>query len=69
MITTTIETINPAKAKEYLLWNKHNRPVNKFTVKQYAQEMKDGRWTLSNDAITFFENHLLGNGQHRLSAW
>ena len=68
MITTTIETIDPSKAKEYLLWNKHNRPVNKFTVKQYAQEMKDGRWTLSNDAITFFENHLLGNGQHRLYA-
>ena len=68
MIETKIETINPDKAREYLEWNKHNRPVNKKTVSLYAREMQSGRWTLSNDAITFFENHILGNGQHRLYA-
>lgn len=68
MITTTVETITPSKAKEYLLWNKQNRPVDKKTVQLYARDMKEGRWTLSNDAITFFDNHILGNGQHRLYA-
>jgi hypothetical protein len=68
MITSTIETITPAIAAEYLKSNTGNRPVNSRMVQKYKQEMVQGKWMVSNQAIGFDRNGRLTDGQHRLHA-
>lgn len=67
-ITSWVEHITPQVAQVYLTKNISNRPVKDAIVNMYAQQMADGLWTLSNDAITFCEDGELMNGQHRLKA-
>jgi hypothetical protein len=53
-------------------WIEHNIPKNRklrrAKVAQYAADMVNGRWRLSNDAISFDSHGMLVNGQHRLHA-
>lgn len=63
-----IETITPAKAKEYLSHNMVNRLLNKARVDAYARTMKSGNWQLNGEAIRFNKNGELIDGQHRLNA-
>lgn len=67
-VTSWVEHITPQVAQVYLTKNISNRPVKEAIVDMYAQQMLDGQWTLSNDAITFCEDGELMNGQHRLKA-
>lgn len=62
------EVITPDIARDYLLRNKVNRPLNQATVEHYARQMKEGKWLRNGDPIQFLENGYLGNGQHRLNA-
>lgn len=62
-----VETITPEIAREYLKFNKINRPLNKSTVNFYAKEMANGEWKLNGEAICF-QGNVLVNGQHRLQA-
>ena len=65
---TVIETITPAKAKEYLKTTQGNRPISKVTVRSYADSMLQGKWLLNGVAIIFDnEGHLI-DGHHRLNA-
>jgi len=63
-----VRTISPADAELLLAFNTHNRSANPNTIKRYAQTMRNGEWTLSNDIICIGADGVLMNGQHRLSA-
>jgi len=65
---TTIEVITPELAQIYLTHNVGNRKLNKDIVNLYVEQMKNGEWLLSNDAISFSKEGRLLNGQHRLKA-
>ena len=66
---TKVRTFSPAEAVIILdTKNLNNRPVSRFTVDRYAQEMKAGRWKLNGEAIIFGVSGLLLDGQHRLKA-
>lgn len=63
-----IETITPKIAAEYLQKNKNNRNLRFSTVRSYARDMKNGKWQLTPQGISFYENGDLADGQHRLAA-
>lgn len=69
MIRTEVETIDAAKAIEYLKKNTGNyRKLSMQKVYQYAEDMKRGLWELNGETIVFDENGTLKDGQHRLAA-
>lgn len=59
--------ISEEMAKEYLAKNTVNRTLNAKRVKQYAADMKEGLWQFNGEAIKFYEDGSLADGQHRLS--
>lgn len=64
-----VETINPAKAREYLRTNtQQNRALNGGRIKEFSEEMKSGRWQLNGEPIIFDRDGKLVDGQHRLVA-
>ncbi len=67
-ITTSIETITPVLAKEWLGYNTNNRPLNRKLVQQYADAMTRGEWVLNGDSIRFSVTGRLLDSQHRLHA-
>lgn len=69
MITYAIETITPQMAEEYLKKNQDNyRNISKSVVDAYAEDMKNGKWETNGETISFYENGILFDGQHRLNA-
>lgn len=69
MIESAVETITPAKAKEYLKKNTNNyRKLSRALVNNYAEDIKNDRWQLNGETIIFGKNGILKNGQHRLMA-
>lgn len=72
MLEMTVESINPAKAIEYLKRNVNNprgkNSLNKRIVKSYAEDMASGLWVLNGESIVFDEDGFLKDGQHRLAA-
>jgi hypothetical protein len=60
--------ITPDMAKRLLAHNKVNRNLRTGKVNQYARDMEQGNWNLSNDAICIAPDGTLLNGQHRLNA-
>lgn len=60
--------VTPQQAKDWLANNKVNRPARNMKIEQYARDMIEGRWNFTPDPITFDEEGLLINGQHRLNA-
>lgn len=68
-ITSAVETITPAKAKEYLKKNTNNyRKMSRSTIRSYAEDIKNGRWELNGETIIFGKDGVLKDGQHRLAA-
>lgn len=67
-VQTTIETITPKIAEQYLAMNRENRPIRRARVEQYSLQMKKGQWLFSGDPLRFDENGRLLDGQHRLLA-
>lgn len=68
MKTLTEELITPEMAKSFLEnMIDHQRKPSLSTVAKYANEMKAGRWIVSNP-ISFDVNDQLIDGQHRLMA-
>ena len=61
-------TITPDIAREFLSHNTDNRNIRKAAIRTYADDMENGRWLLTTDAIGFDKNGVLLNGQHRLLA-
>lgn len=65
----SIKVITPPKAAKLLEENFDlNRDLDPDKVKQYASEMRNNLFVLSNDAICADVNGKLINGQHRLHA-
>lgn len=62
-----LERITPETAAVMLQLNKNNRPVSTRQVKALAKEIKEGRWQINGDTITFADDRLV-DGQHRLMA-
>lgn len=60
--------ITPSVA-EYILskYNNKNRALNNGTVASYSKQMREGKWKLNGETISFAIN-TLGDGQHRLAA-
>lgn len=65
---TAIVTITPKIAKQLLEYNTHNRPRQESRIRDYAEDMKKGKWYLSESAIGFDADGVLTNGQTRLEA-
>jgi hypothetical protein len=63
-----IENITPAKAAVYLKHNYNNRKTNERRLNLYAQQMREGKWRLTNQGISFTSQGALVDGQHRLTA-
>jgi hypothetical protein len=56
-------------AKSWLdKYNKRNRHVREGAIKNYADDMREGRWELTHQGIAFYEDGVLADGQHRLLA-
>ena len=64
----TTMTICPSMAATLLKNNENNRAKSTYVVKNYAREMKLGRWNLTAEPIMVTESGELINGQHRLEA-
>lgn len=63
-----VKTITPELAKEYLKHNDSNRSLRRTRILQYAHDMKEGKWNLTGQGITFGKDGNLLDGQHRLHA-
>lgn len=67
-----VETITPAKAREYYNTSqgegKRFRPISQQYVHSYADTMKKGRWMENGEPIVFDSNGDLANGCHRMLA-
>jgi len=61
-------TITPKMAEEMLKLNTCNRPVNQRTVDYYVKQIKEGKWRLNGECISFSNTNVLIDGQHRLLA-
>lgn len=59
--------ITPEMARRMLERNHVNRTLNKARAAQYAEDMKAGRWELNGEAIKFYADKSLADGQHRLT--
>jgi hypothetical protein len=64
----TLETITPEYAKQLLLINLRNRPLNKTRAIRIAKAIDRGEWQTNGDAIRISKNNVLLDGQHRLYA-
>lgn len=61
--------ITPETAIEWLKLNTDNfRPLSPDTIRDYANAILNGRWTIPESAITFGLDGVLSNGQNRLHA-
>jgi hypothetical protein len=68
-IEVQVELITPEIAKNYLSCNfENNRILRKNWVKELATLLRKNEFNLSWDCITFDEEGVLVNGQHRLNA-
>lgn len=67
-IETMVVLVTPELASKWLEKNINNRSLRKQVVESYANDMKNGNWSLIGDSITFDEDDCLTNGQHRLTA-
>jgi hypothetical protein len=64
----SVVLITPQTAQAMLRGNTGNRHLSPARVEHYARMMREGLWTISNDAICVSPEGRLLNGQHRLSA-
>jgi len=61
-------TITPEQAKKLLLNNETNRPKTLSVIKEYANDMREGKWELNGETIKLNSDGGLLDGQHRLEA-
>lgn len=61
--------VNSEMARKWLRLNMPgNRPISESRVKQYARDMKNGKWQENGDTIKFSDTGELIDGQKRLTA-
>lgn len=64
----TVEEVTPKTAERWLRRNTLNRNISPGRVGRYVREMRAGNWRLNGDAIRFYADGGLADGQHRLQA-
>lgn len=67
-VSCKVETITPAKARQILKGNTHNRPLNEDFVLSLAQAIESGEWKLNGESIIIADDGSVIDGQHRLEA-
>lgn len=61
-----VVTLTPAMAEIILNeHNKDNRPIKINIIQKWANEIREGRWKLTSQGISFSPEGMLNNGQHR----
>lgn len=63
-----IVNVTPSLAERWLKANTRNRRLYPADVAKLARDMREGRWRFTGEPIKFDWNHVLLDGQHRLSA-
>lgn len=63
-----LETISPAKAREYLKRNTTNRPLRQNHIDRMVLTIQNKEWVLNGETIKFDKEGNLRDGQHRLHA-
>ena len=67
-VTSAPVVITPSMATKLLVFNMNNRKFKPKNGLFYEKIIKNGEWEYTADAISFDENGILSNGQHRLYA-
>lgn len=60
--------VTPQIAQEFLTHNVKNRNLKLRNVHKMAKAMREGKWQLNPEGISFYENGEMRNGQHRCHA-
>jgi hypothetical protein len=69
MIKTEVVRITPAIAEEWLRHrNITNRSLSRRHIAMMVDDMREGRWEVTGEALIFDANGRLTNGHHRLTA-
>lgn len=63
-----VTTFNSKMAKDWLAFNKNNRPVNRIAIERYKRDMEEGSWQFAGDPIRVDNTGRIIDGQHRLIA-
>lgn len=63
-----VMTVTPQQALTWLEKNSSNRPLSHARIRQYVKDILDGNFGLTGEAIRFFEDGSLADGQHRLTS-
>lgn len=64
----SMERVTPAIAEKWLGKNTHNRKINDRIVRAMVRDLEDGNWIDNGATITFSDEGVLLDGQHRLNA-
>lgn len=67
-ITVDLVDLTPELAEKWLSKNTRNRNVRSAKVREFATDMRNGKWHTAGDAIQFDWNGVMTNGQHRCQA-
>lgn len=69
-LRTQLMEVTPVMAAKWLAdYNRpDNRPLSQLVARQYAAEMREGRWALTHQGPAFDTSNQLLDGQHRLAA-
>lgn len=68
-VKTNVVPITPKQASYWLEHtNTRNRTASSRTVDAYARDMQEDKWELTSQGVSFYENDVLADGQHRLMA-
>lgn len=67
-LSSSVETITPAKAAEYLAKSGPNRNPISAVLDRYVRDLREGRWEVTGQPIIFSTQGKLLDGQHRLLA-
>jgi hypothetical protein len=63
-----IKTATKQLVDALLAMNTNNRSLKTRTVQMYAQDIKAGKWMLTNQGVGITKSGVLADGQHRLEA-
>lgn len=60
--------VTPELARQWLVYNRINRPARPDVVRQYVQQIESGIWKRTHQGAAFTREGVLLDGQHRLFA-
>lgn len=60
--------VTPEIARQWLVYNRINRPARPDVVRKYVQQIESGLWKRTHQGVAFTREGALLDGQHRLFA-